>query len=88
MSEDMIERYATFNTKGCPDDQPITPDYYDFLNDDDGNGKNIPGTPVDSVLLEKKVFEYSVVQNNEYIDEELIIDDADSLISSIDPLQN
>ena len=58
MTEDVIGRYDTFNTKGCPDeilfgdfcDQLIPPDYYDFLNDEDDNDNHIPGTPVDNIL--------------------------------------
>ena len=54
----MIELYDTFNTKGFPyeilfgnfHDQPIPPDYYDFLNDNDDDDNNIPGTPVDDVF--------------------------------------
>ena len=54
ITEDMIERYYTFNTKRCPEelifgdfnDQPIPSNYHNFLNDDNDNGNNIPGTPV------------------------------------------
>ena len=53
----MIERYDNFNTKGSPYEllfgdfyyQPIPPDYYDLLNDDDDDINNTPGTPVDDV---------------------------------------
>ena len=96
MTEDDIECYATFETKGYPDelllencpDQPIPPDYYDLLNyDDDGDyDNNITGTPVDDVLLDNKGVEYAVIPNDEDIYNEIIIDDAGSLISSIDPL--
>ena len=34
-------------------DQPIPPDYYNFLNDDDDDGNNIPGTCIDDVLPDK-----------------------------------
>ena len=58
MTKYVIERYDTFNSKGCPDeliygefnDQPIPSNYYNFLNDDDDDGNNIPGTPVGDVL--------------------------------------
>ena len=58
MSEDVIECYVTFNTKGCPhelvfgafNDQPIPPDYYNFLNGDDNDENNIPGTPVNDII--------------------------------------
>ena len=59
MTEDVIKIYDTFNAKRCTDDltcgdfncQPILSNYYKFLNDDDGDGNNIPGTPVDNSLL-------------------------------------
>ena len=88
----MIERYGTFNTKGCPDeiifgdfnDQPITSNYYNLLNYDDVN--NVPGTPVDDALSDKEGLEYSVNQNDEYINYKIIIiDDDESLASDIDP---
>ena len=55
----MIELYDTFNTKGCPDelifgdfnDQPISSDYYNFLNDDNDDGNIIPGTPIGDALI-------------------------------------
>ena len=54
----MIEYYDTFNTKVCPyklifgdfNDQPIPSNYYDFLNDEDDDGNNIPVTTVDDAL--------------------------------------
>ena len=56
MTEDVIESYDTFNTKGCRDklifgafnDQPIPSNYYNFLNDDNNDGNNIPVNPVDN----------------------------------------
>ena len=62
INEDVIEHYGNLKTKRCPDellfgdfhDQPIPPDYYDLLNDDDENGKNITGNTVDDVLTENK----------------------------------
>ena len=58
MTEDVIERYDTFNTKICLDklifggfnDQTIPYNYYNFLNDDDNNGNNNPSTPIDNFL--------------------------------------
>ena len=58
----MIECYDNFNTKRNPDeplvgkfhDQPIPPDYYDLLNDDDEDNNNITGAPDDYVLPDKK----------------------------------
>ena len=58
----MIECYDNFNVKGCPDeplfgdfyDQLISPDYYDFLSDDNCDNNDIPGTPVEYVLLDNK----------------------------------
>ena len=60
MTEDVIKCYDIFNTKGCQNellfgkilDQPIPPNYYDLLNDDndDDNENNIPGTPVADFL--------------------------------------
>ena len=55
MNEDVIEHYDTISTKGCPyklmfgnlHDQPIPPNYYNFLNDDDDEGNNIPCTLAD-----------------------------------------
>ena len=62
ITEDVIECYDNFNTKGNPDeplvgkfhDQPIPPDYYDLLNDDDEDNNNITGAPDDYVLPDKK----------------------------------
>ena len=49
MTEDAIERYDTFNTKGCPEDlifgdfndQPIPSTYSDLTNDYDNYGTQI-----------------------------------------------
>ena len=62
MTEDVIGRYETFNTKGCPDelflgyfnDQPIPSNYYNLLNDENDNGNNIPSNPVEYSLLENE----------------------------------
>ena len=93
MTEDVIECYDTFITKGFTDDfisgdfndQPIPPDYYNFLNDYDEDGNNNIGTPVDDVLPENKGVEDAVMKNYEYIKNEIIIDDNDSLASYIEP---
>ena len=67
-------------------DQSIPPNYYDLLNYDKDDNNNIPGTPVDDVLMDNKWVEYADVPNDEYIDKETTIDDADSLDSAIDPI--
>ena len=62
MTKDVIGLYDTFNNKGCPDeplfgifhDQPIPPGYYDFLNDNNDNENNTPGTTVDDVFQDNK----------------------------------
>ena len=79
--------------KGFPDelllgkcnDQTIPPGYYDFLNNNDDNDKNTPGTPVDDVFPDNKGVKYSVVQNapddddnDEDNDVDTEDDDADS----------
>ena len=95
MNEDVIERYGTFKTKGFTyehifgdfNDQPIPPDCYNFLNYDNENGNNIPGTPVENVLSYKKGVEGEVVPNHEYIEDGIIINGNDSLALVIDPLQ-
>ena len=93
MTEGVIERYETFNTKGCPDeiifvnlnDQPIPSKYYNILNDDDDNGNNIPGTPVENSLPENEWVEDAIVSNDKEINNEIIIDDDDSVGSDIYP---
>ena len=58
MNDDLVKRYDTFNIKGFPDelffgdfyDQPIPPDYYNLLNDNDDHDNNIPVNPVDGVF--------------------------------------
>ena len=62
ITEDLIELYETFNTKWCPyelifgnfNDQPIPTDYYDLLNDENGDENNMTGTTIDDVLLDSK----------------------------------
>ena len=52
MTDDVIERYDTFNTKGCPEDlifgdfndQPIPSTYSDLTNDYDYDGTQIDAT--------------------------------------------
>ena len=81
MTENVIERYDTFNTKGCPEDlifgdfnnQPIPSTYSDLRNNYDYDG-----TQIDAALTYNKGVEDSVVPNDENnID--------DSLASDIDP---
>ena len=96
MTDDVIELYATVNTKGCPDelifgyfnDQPIPYNYYNLLNDDNDDDNNTPGTPADDALPDNKGVEYSVIKNDKYINNEIIIDDDDIIASYIYPLQD
>ena len=93
----MIERYDTFNTKGCPDelifgdfnDQPIPSDNYNLIKDENDNSNNVSGPPVDDALPENKVLEYIVVPNDkDIVYEIIIIDDDDCLALDIEPYQN
>ena len=96
MINDVIERYDTFNTKGFPyelnfgdfNDQPIPSDYYNFLNDSNDDGNIITGTPFYYALTDSKGLEDAVIPNDEKIYDGIIIDDNDSLASSIGTLQN
>ena len=103
MNESVIELYGTFNTKRFPEkpifgdfhDQPIPMDYYDFLNDNNDNDNNIPGNLIDNFFPDKEGVEDSFVinvtnydSNNEDIENNTIIDDADSITSGIDLLQD
>ena len=96
MTEYVIELYDTFNTKQCSDelifgdfnDQPFPSNYYNFLNDDDDNGNNIPDNPIKNDLPDNKGMEDGVVPNDEYINDEIITDEDDSLVSDINLLQN
>ena len=66
MTDDFIERYDTFNTKGCPEDlvfgdfndRPIPSTYSDLTNDyaEDGN-------QIEAALTDNEVVEDSVVPN-------------------------
>ena len=93
MTEDVIEYYDTFNTKGCLNkitsgefnDQPIPYNYYNLLNDEYGDGNNIPDTPVDNSLLENEGVEDAVMPNYGDINNEITIDENDSLASGIEP---
>ena len=86
----VIGLYDTFNTKGCPDelifgdlnDQPIPYDYYNILNDDNNNSNNVPGTPVDDKIPEKKWVGDLAVPNYEVINYEIMIIDNDDRLSS------
>ena len=103
MNEDVVERCDNFNTKGCTyeplfgdfHDRPIPPVQYDLLNDYDGDDNNIPVTPGDDVFKDNKGVGYAVVQNapvtddnDEDIDNQITIEDYDSLTSFIDLTQN
>ena len=96
MTKYQIERYDTFNTKGCHDEkifgdlncQPIPSYYYNILNDDDDNVNNVPGTPFDDALPGKKVVEDAAVPNDEDIYDDIIIDDDYILALDIYSLQN
>ena len=96
MTKDGIESYDTFNTRGSPDelifgyfnDKTIPSEYYNFLNDDNGDANNIPGTPVDNFLPKNEWVEDAAVPNDEDINDEIIIDYHDSIASYIDPLKN
>ena len=91
MTKDIIECYGTFNTKSCPgelifgdfNDQHISSNYYNLLNDDNNYGNNIPGTPVENYLLYNKGIEDTVVTNDADIQNKIIIDYDDILASDI-----
>ena len=59
MIEDVIERYNTFNTKGCPEDlifgnfndQPIPSTYSDVTNDYDDDGIQFFSDQLETVFL-------------------------------------
>ena len=67
MTEDVIERYDTFNTKGCPkdltfgdfNDQPSPSTYFDLKNYYKDNG-----TQIYAALLDNKGVEDAVVPND------------------------
>ena len=73
MTEDVIELSDTFNTKVCPDkiifgdfnDKPIPSNYYIFLDDDNNDGNNNPGTPVDNSLPDNEGGEDAVMTDDE-----------------------
>ena len=81
MNEDVIERYNTFNTKGCPEDlifggyndQLIPYTYSDLKNNYDDDG-----TQINAALTNNEVVEDAVVPNYGKNDEV-------SLSSDIDP---
>ena len=95
MTEDGIEVYDAFNTKWCPDelifggfnDQPITSDYYNLLNDDDDDGNNTPGTTVVNALPDTVGVQYGFMLNDEDINDEIINYDDNSLALYIEPIQ-
>ena len=85
MTKDVIERYDTLKTKGCPyeiifgdfNEQLISSYYYNFLTNGDDHGSNIPGTLFDDALPDNKGVEDAVAPNDEYINDEIIIYDDD-----------
>ena len=66
---------------------PIPSNYYNILNDNDDNGNNITGTPVEYAVPDNKGVEDEDAKNDETISNEIIIDDDNSLTSDIDPPQ-
>ena len=88
MTKYVIERYDIFNTKGCPYDiisgnfnyQHIPSNYYNILNDGNYDGNNITCTPVDDALSDNKVVEDAVAPNDEYTNDEIMINKNYSLV--------
>ena len=70
-------------------EQPIPTGYYDLLNDNDDDDNNSLGTPIDNIFTENVGAEDAVVTNapGADVNDEDIVDDAGSLISAIEPLQ-
>ena len=81
MTEDVIELYNTFNTKGCHEDlifgnfndQPIPSTYSDLTNDYDNDV-----TQINAAITDNEEVEDTVVPNNEN-------NDYDRLASDIAP---
>ena len=77
MNKYVIGLYDTFNTKVFPNElifgdfnyQPIPSNYYNLLNDDDEDGNNVPSNTVEDDIPENKGVEYSVIPNNEDIND-------------------
>ena len=74
--------------------QPITPGYYDFLNDNDDDKNTTTGTHVEYFLLDNKGVEGAFIPNapdddanDENIYDDTVIYNADSLTLAIDSLQ-
>ena len=78
MTEDVIEQYYTFNTRGCPEDlifcdfndQPIPSTYSDLTND-----YEYDGTQIDAALTENEGVEDTVVPNYENNNDEILDSD-------------
>ena len=66
-------------------DQPIPYNYYNFLNDDDDDGNNIPRNPVEYALPQNEGVKDAVVPNDEDINDDIIMDDNDSIVLGIAP---
>ena len=87
ITEDIIERYDNFNTKGCPEDldfgdfnnQPIPFTYSDLIDyyDDDG-------TPIYDTLAYNGGVEDAVVPNYEDTNDEITTYNDNSLTSEVD----
>ena len=95
MNKDVFEWYDTFIIEECTyelkirdfKDQPIPFEYYNFINDDNDNVKNIPSNYVGDALPDNELMEYAVVPNDEDINYEKIMDVGNSLALNIDPLK-
>ena len=94
MDKDVIALSDTFNIKEWPyeltfgnfNDQPIPPHWYNFLNYDDDDGTNIPGTTVDDASLDNEEVEDAVILDDEDVENDIIIVNDYSLASTIEPL--
>ena len=91
MTEDVIEKYKTFNTNGFPEDlifgdfnnQPIPSTYSDLIND-----YNDDGAPIDDSLADNELLENAVVPNDKDTNDKITTEDDDILASDIDPTPN
>ena len=103
MTEDVIERYDTVNTKRYPyellfgdfHDQPIPPQYYGFLNDNNDYDNTITETPVGDVFLDKNEWKMQSCQMHlmlilrmKTLTNYKFINDYGSINSDIEPLQD
>ena len=87
MAKDEIKYVATFSTKGCPyestsggfNEETIPSNYYNVLNGDDDDRKNINFPFIDNLLPDNKWVEDEMVKNDEGTKDEIIIDNDYSL---------